>query len=256
MSSLIYLFPLAFLNLSCRYCTAVMSIFFYCTVIMSIFFTSQVLFDEASHFSLCMICHCVCSSNCTMDLQSTVFTLHGYWRSCRYNNWFFECIIVDHYHWVFGIALYGKHLSIYLVLANQLHVFVLPCFQCITMVLDIVINDCVLLIFGIIPLIGLLNSSVAGLGSPYSTGIDLICNKPGFTPVLVSKHFFIVYLTNLYMSPLGHCFSAGMKIILLALYSVSCRNNLISLEQKLVFPSDIILLGSQDSANVILQPFI
>ena len=39
------------------------------------------------------------------------------------------------------------------------------------------------------PYIGLLNSIVAGLGSPASTGVDHICDKARFISWLVSMNF-------------------------------------------------------------------
>ena len=47
------------------------------------------------------------------------------------------------------------------------------------------------------PLIGQLNISVAGLGSPGPNGDDLICNKAICGSDLVSKHFFSVCFISL-----------------------------------------------------------
>ena len=46
-----------------------------------------------------------------------------------------------------------------------------------------------LFIIGIMPCIGLLNSSVVWLGSPGSSGVILICNKAICMSSLVSMHF-------------------------------------------------------------------
>ena len=52
-----------------------------------------------------------------------------------------------------------------------------------------VVIDWYLLIFGIRPVIGLLDSNIAGHGRPVPTGMDLISKKDRFTSVLVSKYF-------------------------------------------------------------------
>ena len=51
-----------------------------------------------------------------------------------------------------------------------------------------------LFINGTIPLVGQLNSNVAGLGSPGPNDIIQICNRAKCLPDLVTLHFFIVCL--------------------------------------------------------------
>ena len=43
----------------------------------------------------------------------------------------------------------------------------------------------ILPIFSIMPVIGLLNSNIAGIGSPDPSGVDYICNKTRFLPSFV-----------------------------------------------------------------------
>ena len=57
-------------------------------------------------------------------------------------------------------------------------------------------NTSFLLNLGSMPFVSLLNRSVAGMGSPGLTSVDLICNKAMYMSVLVSKHLFMVLLTN------------------------------------------------------------
>ena len=56
-------------------------------------------------------------------------------------------------------------------------------------------------IFDIIPPVGQLNSSVAGLGSPGPSGIILTCNRARCISDLVSQYFFIVCFTSLMHAP-------------------------------------------------------
>ena len=54
-----------------------------------------------------------------------------------------------------------------------------------------------LLVCGIRPQMGLLNSIMAGLGRPAPTGVDHICNKAKLVSQLISLLFLILCLTNL-----------------------------------------------------------
>ena len=45
-------------------------------------------------------------------------------------------------------------------------------------------------------LIGLLNNSVAGSGSPAPMGVDLICYEARLTSLLVANYFLIVHFMN------------------------------------------------------------
>ena len=53
-----------------------------------------------------------------------------------------------------------------------------------------------LLIIGIMLLIGQLNSTVVGLGSPCPNGVICICSRAMCGSPLESKHFFWVHFTN------------------------------------------------------------
>ena len=69
-----------------------------------------------------------------------------------------------------------------------LYVFVFMCFYWIIMVFIIVVADWCSVNLCIRPLIGLLNSNVAELGSPSPTGEEQIHNKARFTWALGSEH--------------------------------------------------------------------
>ena len=56
---------------------------------------------------------------------------------------------------------------------------------------------CGLLIIGMIPLIGQLNRSIAGLGSPSPSGVDLICSKAICGSDLISRYLFSVHFISL-----------------------------------------------------------
>ena len=75
-----------------------------------------------------------------------------------------------------------------------------------------------LLILGSRPLISLLNIIFAGLSSPGTTGVDLICSRAIFTLALVSKQFFIVLFITFYRLLLVHSFSDHMMMIWLVHY--------------------------------------
>ena len=70
-----------------------------------------------------------------------------------------------------------------------------------------------LFIWGNRPLIGMLNNSMAGVGSPVHMGADLIYNRARFTLLLVSRHFVIVHLTN-FMYTLTWPLSGGDRMML------------------------------------------
>ena len=76
----------------------------------------------------------------------------------------------------------------------------------------------ILFIIGMIPLVGQINSSVAGLGSPGPSGIIFICNKARCKLELSVMTFLSVCFTSLIHAPPGHCFDGGTMMILCILY--------------------------------------
>ena len=73
------------------------------------------------------------------------------------------------------------------------------------------------------PLIGLLNDSVARLAGPETIGVDGICNKFRLTSLLVSRHFVIVHFTNFSYTPPGHCSGGDMLMLWPAVHSFVCK---------------------------------
>ena len=87
-----------------------------------------------------------------------------------------------------------------------------------------VIIDGSLLIFGIIPLMDVLNGSVATLGTPVPSGTDVICNKARFMLLTAPIDVFIVHLMILCMNPFV-CYSDGSMIkIPLALFQFAPKS--------------------------------
>ena len=93
--------------------------------------------------------------------------------------------------WYPIFMLYGYCRKRVFVSIIALYIFFLVCFGCFILNITIFLVGS-LFIWGRMPLIVLLNNSVAGLHKPELMGVDLICNRAGFISLLVSRHFLIV----------------------------------------------------------------
>ena len=111
-----------------------------------------------------------CVSHYAMSPWFTIFVLDSYCRPYRERKWVFLSII-------------------------NLNVFIFACFQDL-IVFVIIIKIGLLFIWHNRALIGLLNKSVAGLGSPAPIGVDLICHNARFMSTLLSRHLLMVCFTS------------------------------------------------------------
>ena len=109
---------------------------------------------------------------CAISLSITIFSLDSYSRPCGKKRLISGSIMVP-------------------VIFVCLSTYSLWCSSSLTMLISI------LFIIGMIPLVGRLNNSVAGLDSPGPIGVILIFNKARCLCELESGHILIVHFTSL-----------------------------------------------------------
>ena len=103
--------------------------------------------------------------------------------------------------------------------------------------------------------IGLLNSTIVGIGCSGSMSVDLIC-RGRLASVLDSKHFFIVLFTNLlHASTWPLLWLLNHDVTACFMFNLQ-QNSLNFSEIKLVPASGFTLLGNQYLANMTSQHLI
>ena len=109
---------------------------------------------------------------------------------------------------------------------------------------------------GMMPLIGQLDSSIAGFGSPGPSGVDLICNKAICGSDVMSKHFMSVCLINLIHTSTSPLLWWWYDDDTACTVLTFLQNALNLSEIKLPLASNIIFFGKPYSEKIILQTSI